>query len=232
MVVIFIDKNTDNGFGYATQQQQQQQPSYLAGADFVEEPQSFVTHFTAQPYGVPAHQHQHQPQQQQRYHGARNHYGSAEQQQHHHRYLLAERYKTKTCRNHMMTGACPYGHRCMFAHGVHELRTTDMNVRDGLMTEEAIRSFQRAMTAYNRGELAQMMSQDNFVYSSGVAPFTAPQQQQQQHDAAAAAGATTTAACECANCHAARATHNPYYAAMPPATALGHPSQAPIQQHA
>lgn len=224
MVVIFIDKNTDNGFGYATQSQPQQpQPSYLAGADFVEEPQSFATHFTAQPYGAP------QPQQHQsRYHGAR-HYGSAEQQQHHHRYLLAERYKTKTCRNHMMTGACPYGHRCMFAHGVHELRTTDMNVRDGLMTEEAIRSFQRAMTAYNRGELAQMMSQDNFVYSSGVAPYAAPQPPQEP---AGASYATAAATCECANCHAARATHNPYYAAMPPATALGHSSQVPVQQHA
>lgn len=222
MVVIFIDKNTDNGFGYATQQEQQQQPAYTTGDDYVEEPQAFATHFSAQPYGAP---HQHQP----RYHGARHYGGSDHQQQHHHRYLLAERYKTKTCRNHMMTGACPYGHRCMFAHGVHELRTTDMNVRDGLMTEEAIRSFQRAMTAYNRGELAQMMSQDNFVYSSGVAHYAAvaPAQQQQQQPQESA-----EATCECANCHAARATHNPYYAAMPPATALGHPSAALVQQQA
>lgn len=228
MVVIFIDKNTDNGFGYATQQQQQQppQPSYVNGADFGEEPQSFATHYTAQQYGAPHyHQHQQQQQQQQRFSGPRHFAGS--EAHHHHRYLLAERYKTKTCRNHMMTGACPYGHRCMFAHGVHELRTTDMNVRDGLMTEEAIRSFQRAMTAYNRGELAQMMSQDSFVYSSGVAPYAAPMPHSQPHELA---NASSPATCECANCSAARATHNPYYAAMPPATALGHSSPAPIQQ--
>lgn len=225
MVVIFVDKNTDNGFGYASQQPQAQQPQlYPTGSDFGEDSQSFVTHYHAPHYGAP-HQHQHQP----RFSAPRHFGGDQQQNAHHHRYLLAERYKTKTCRNHMMTGACPYGHRCMFAHGLHELRTTDMNVRDGLMTEEAIRSFQRAMTAYNRGELAQMMSQDNFVYSSGVAQYAA---QPAHHDVASGAVATS-ATCECANCSSARAaTHNPYYAAMPPATALGHPSPVPVQQQA
>lgn len=57
--------------------------------------------------------------------------------------ILAERYKTKLCRNYVETGACPYDIRCMFAHGVHELRTPQMNINDGLLTEEAIRMFQR-----------------------------------------------------------------------------------------
>lgn len=57
--------------------------------------------------------------------------------------VLAERYKTKLCRNYLETGKCPYEARCMFAHGGHELRSTQMNLDDGLVTEEAIRMFQR-----------------------------------------------------------------------------------------
>ncbi|KAH9597461.1 zinc finger protein [Trypanosoma melophagium] len=57
--------------------------------------------------------------------------------------ILAERYKTKLCRNYMETGVCPYQSRCMFAHGEYELRTAEMNVCDGLVTEEAIRAFRR-----------------------------------------------------------------------------------------
>ena len=62
--------------------------------------------------------------------------------------ILAERYKTKMCRNYTAAGHCPYESRCMFAHGDHELRTTEMNLDDGLVTEEAIRSFQRAMAGH------------------------------------------------------------------------------------
>ena len=107
--------------------------------------------------------------------------------------VLAERYKTKMCRNFMTTGACPYHHRCMFAHGYHELRTTDMNVQDGLMTEEAIKSFQRAMTAYNRGELAQ---------------------QQQQQQAYTTPTAPSASSCQCDECRTSAYAHNPYYGAV------------------
>jgi len=61
------------------------------------------------------------------------------------RHIMAERYKTKMCRNYLATGACPYETRCMFAHGEHELRTPEMNLRDGLITEEAIKAYQRVL---------------------------------------------------------------------------------------
>ncbi|ORC84644.1 Zinc finger protein CTH1, partial [Trypanosoma theileri] len=57
--------------------------------------------------------------------------------------ILAERYKTKFCRHFIETGVCPYESRCMFAHGEMELRTAEMNMRDGLFTEEAIRAFRQ-----------------------------------------------------------------------------------------
>ncbi|RNF11285.1 Zinc finger protein CTH1 [Trypanosoma conorhini] len=61
--------------------------------------------------------------------------------------ILAERYKTKLCRNYVETGVCPYQSRCMFAHGVHELRSPAMNLHDGLVTADAIRAFRRRRTA-------------------------------------------------------------------------------------
>ena len=176
MVLIFAEQQTDAGFNTRAKQQM---------------PQAYAT---AQPeqqmtagmygYGYPE--------------------NNAQQAQNDKaRYLLAERYKTKMCRNYMTTGHCPYTHRCMFAHGQQELRTTDMNVRDGLMTEEAIRSFQRAMTAYNRGELSSEVQYP----------------QQDQHEA------QYTEQCPCDDCTAAAAQaatqHNPYYSAMP--TAFTHP---------
>jgi hypothetical protein len=60
-----------------------------------------------------------------------------------HKPLLAERFKTKMCRSYERTGSCPYVHRCMFAHGDHELRNKAMNLADGLVTEEAIKYFKR-----------------------------------------------------------------------------------------
>jgi len=33
-----------------------------------------------------------------------------------------QRYKTELCATYSRTGACPYGHKCQFAHGVEELR--------------------------------------------------------------------------------------------------------------
>lgn len=74
--------------------------------------------------------------------------------------VLAERYKTKYCKNFVQYQHCPYEERCMFAHGEEELRTVEDNVRDGLVTEEAIKTFQRQ---YRHAMLYQ-------------------QQQQQQHE--------------------------------------------------
>jgi hypothetical protein len=59
-----------------------------------------------------------------------------------HRTILAERFKTRSCENFKRHGECTFAHRCMFAHGEEELRTTEMNIRDGLTTEEAIKTFQ------------------------------------------------------------------------------------------
>jgi len=66
------------------------------------------------------------------------------------RHVLAERFKYKMCRNYVTTGACPYEIRCMFAHGEHDLRTMEMNLRDGLITEEAIKAYQRIMRSRDR----------------------------------------------------------------------------------
>jgi hypothetical protein len=39
------------------------------------------------------------------------------------------------------SGDCPYESRCRYAHGVSQLRTMEMNIKDGLVTEEAVRQF-------------------------------------------------------------------------------------------
>lgn len=58
--------------------------------------------------------------------------------------VLASRFRTKLCANYVDNGGwCPYESRCMFAHGEQELRTAEMNLRDGLVTEEAIKAFKR-----------------------------------------------------------------------------------------
>jgi hypothetical protein len=64
-----------------------------------------------------------------------------------HKPILAERFKTKICRNYVTLGMCPYEQRCMFAHGEADMRTKEMNVADRLTTEEAIKAFQRARYA-------------------------------------------------------------------------------------
>ena len=38
--------------------------------------------------------------------------------------LESEDYKTRLCRNFSSTGKCPYNHKCFFAHGPEELRST------------------------------------------------------------------------------------------------------------
>jgi hypothetical protein len=68
--------------------------------------------------------------------------------------VLAERFRTKKCRNWIDNGSCPYESRCMFAHGDHQLRTTEMNLRDGLTNEEAIRQFKRMLVLKARAQAA------------------------------------------------------------------------------
>lgn len=119
--------------------------------------------------------------------------------------VLVERYKTKMCRNYMVNGSCNYHSRCMFAHGEHELRTTDMNVRDGLFTEEAIKSFQRAMTAYNKGDLVRIQQQaqaNSYQYSQHPVNYSSYTQEYSCGEDAVS--------------HIHR-THNPYYTAIPAA---------------
>jgi hypothetical protein len=66
------------------------------------------------------------------------------------RSILAERFKTKLCQNYERAGECTFEHRCMFAHGEDDLRTKEMNIEDGLLTEEAIKDFQNAQAAAAR----------------------------------------------------------------------------------
>jgi hypothetical protein len=75
-----------------------------------------------------------------------------QQQQLQNRPIIAERFKTKMCANYERTGVCPYEVRCMFAHGEHELRTKEMNMQDHLVTEEAVKHFQRARMIAARTE--------------------------------------------------------------------------------
>lgn len=68
------------------------------------------------------------------------------------RAVQPDRYKTSLCNKFCSTGFCPYEERCMFAHGREELRTSEDNLRDGLVTEDAIRAF-RVHTNYVRRQL-------------------------------------------------------------------------------
>jgi hypothetical protein len=64
--------------------------------------------------------------------------------------MIAERFKTKMCRGFTETGSCPYEERCMFAHGDAELRTKEMNIRDELTSEVAVKQFQREQQTAKR----------------------------------------------------------------------------------
>jgi hypothetical protein len=64
--------------------------------------------------------------------------------------IHAQRFKTMLCRGFESKGLCPYGSRCMFAHGNHELRSEAMNIRDNLISEEAVRAFQKAFRRRHR----------------------------------------------------------------------------------
>jgi hypothetical protein len=78
-------------------------------------------------------------------------YGAAAAAVDPHRSILAERFKTRSCENFKRHGECSFAHRCMFAHGDEDLRTTEMNLRDSLTTEEAIKTFQSECITTLRG---------------------------------------------------------------------------------
>ena len=84
------------------------------------------------------------------------------------RHVHASRYKTKMCRNYLVSGECPYEFRCMFAHGDHELRTMEMNLKDGLITEEAIKLFNRSLksTSYVSTPPSMSPSKSQFYAST------------------------------------------------------------------
>uniref|UniRef100_A0A0A9YKG1 Zinc finger CCCH domain-containing protein 9 n=1 Tax=Lygus hesperus TaxID=30085 RepID=A0A0A9YKG1_LYGHE len=81
------------------------------------------------------------------------------------KHILAERFKTKLCKNFCATGECPYANHCMFAHGNTELRTCRDNIRDGLVTEEAIKAFHHQQAVQRR---AMMRIGLTTQYSSDV----------------------------------------------------------------
>ena len=90
------------------------------------------------------------------------------------RHVLAERYKCKMCRNYLVSGECPYEFRCMFAHGDHELRTMEMNLKDGLITEEAIKSYQRVVRARDRDMQQQQNRHTTFPFEPSAVEPLAP----------------------------------------------------------
>jgi hypothetical protein len=57
--------------------------------------------------------------------------------------VIAKKFRTKMCQNFINTGTCPYLLRCVFAHGEEALRTLEMNLRDNITSEEAVKAFQR-----------------------------------------------------------------------------------------
>jgi hypothetical protein len=88
-----------------------------------------------------------------------------------HKPILAERFKTKMCANYVKTGSCPYEVRCMFAHGEHEMRTKEMNLRDRLVTEDSIKNFQRAKMIADRS----VERKKKRLTQAGLSPLVCPQ---------------------------------------------------------
>jgi len=63
--------------------------------------------------------------------------------------LDALRYKTKMCKNWEVTGKCPYGPRCLFAHGKRELRSYSEN-NQAIVTAARTQSPERQFFAIGR----------------------------------------------------------------------------------
>jgi hypothetical protein len=95
--------------------------------------------------------------------------------------VIAERFRTKLCRNYLQHPdcPCPYEDRCMFAHGDHELRTAAQNLEDGLVSEDAIRLFKqkRLVTSDEFSQNRTPPQTDFFAFSSSASlesPLTSP----------------------------------------------------------
>lgn len=61
--------------------------------------------------------------------------------------VVARRFRTKLCARFSLQGYCVYEQRCMFAHGMENLRTLEQNLADGLTSEKAVRRFKQASVA-------------------------------------------------------------------------------------
>lgn len=117
---------------------------------------------------------------------------------------IAERFKTKMCRNWTLTQACPYEQRCMFAHGDAELRTKDMNLRDELTTDEAVKQFQRRVYYHRQAQQQLQAANTASTPSACDAPVVAYQPQHRPSRAAVALPQETVLGAGC------RYTHDPY----------------------
>jgi len=95
--------------------------------------------------------------------------------------IIAERFKTRLCKSYRKSGECPYFHRCMFAHGKDDIRTTEQNVAAGLVTENAVKAWQRARQ--KEAEKAEKAA------ARAAAKAAAEEEKRQKAEAAAAAAA-------------------------------------------
>ena len=160
------------------------------------------------------------------------------------RKVLADRFKTRPCANYEATGACPYAHRCMFAHGPHEARTAEENVRDGLFTEEAIKSFRRAQRialrdkALAEAKEAEQKQQQQCVANMSIQSAEVPIVEATQHKLFTAAPAVAIAPSATVHAPIAAAHPNtimtfgslPAVAAAVPPPAYSSSFAAPLQQ--
>ena len=151
------------------------------------------------------------------------------------RKVLADRFKTRPCANYEATGACPYAHRCMFAHGPHEARTAEENVRDGLFTEEAIKSFRRAQRIALRDKAlaeareAEQQQQQQCAVSMNIQPAEVPIVEATQQHQMFTAAAPAVVIAPIATVHAPIAVAYPVADAVPP-PAYCSSFAAPLQQ--
>uniref|UniRef100_A0A7S1W458 C3H1-type domain-containing protein n=1 Tax=Neobodo designis TaxID=312471 RepID=A0A7S1W458_NEODS len=80
--------------------------------------------------------------------------------------IVAERYKTKMCKNYEKRGECPYTFRCMFAHGSAELRTKEQNLAEGIVDQAAVFALRRRM-ASGGGHSSRHSTGSPSAWSSG-----------------------------------------------------------------
>ena len=87
------------------------------------------------------------------------------------KHILADKYKTRLCRNWISTQNCPYESRCMFAHGEAELRTPEDNIAQGLVSEEAIKQHQRSLMQQRKLAAASQYRYNGYPYQYSHAPY-------------------------------------------------------------